>query len=855
VSRYHHTRALALSILALLPAAGARAGFPEPDNLFFGTVTVNGRPLTAADVGVSVELSIGGSVIDVYTMGEDPEAGNRYVLSVPMDALGQRVAGRARPGDGAVIRYRTDGTVIQAAEVTIGERGATTALDLVVRDPSSAQGLPDWGALDSDGDGIPDATERALGLDPTTKDGDGPGGGWSDADGDGLPGIIEQRLTRTDPEVDDSDAGYCTPRAGGLSGQWDGRVTGRRSPAELADAAYAASYPSVAPADVAFSRESLIGLSICHEQDGLRVWAVGLGYADQVSLAGAAFNATWANGGQPVSVSATFDTAGALYPAVAGRLVGTWSDDGAVRALRLDRRSPPGGTGDASGVYGLQFTPPGGPEGGTAGAPFVTPVSGHLVVAHDTGARVVARLYDDLGRTMPAYFVRSVGGLFAANRFEDPVDTSGDGAPDSLSSDTVEVAGVFTSAPAGAGGMVRGEWTVAASLDAGDDGPGPGDVQQESALAFYARASAPEVALQTVNAGVGQHFTEVALANVPTSATVVSLAPPAGVDLGLGAGVPVAVVDVARGADEMAEKVRLRSRLPAFEDGERVGYADDGESLLVSALTHTGAPGLLLGAGSYAFTAAGMPGGVPLTVSAAYAPVPVPGGLLPVVNTLGGVSVDGAPVQTGAGNATPLFAGVRHALAWDRVSSGGRSGAGAGRYLVQVRRADGLELDLLGTDAFHLPLEAATGCQAAGGGRCELALPPLVPHGEDLELELVIEAIDAADPGNRSRTAGFFFHVARDGDNDGVEDAADNCLGLANPDQRDTDGDGYGNLCDPDLNNDGSVNFADLALLKQRFFTADADADLTGDGSVNFADLALLKSRFFGAPGPSAVAP
>jgi hypothetical protein len=41
--------------------------------------------------------------------------------------------------------------------------------------------------------------------------------------------------------------------------------------------------------------------------------------------------------------------------------------------------------------------------------------------------------------------------------------------------------------------------------------------------------------------------------------------------------------------------------------------------------------------------------------------------------------------------------------------------------------------------------------------------------------------------------------LSADGDTDGVPDVTDNCLLLPNADQRDTNGDRYGNLCDPDL--------------------------------------------------------
>ncbi len=96
---------------------------------------------------------------------------------------------------------------------------------------------------------------------------------------------------------------------------------------------------------------------------------------------------------------------------------------------------------------------------------------------------------------------------------------------------------------------------------------------------------------------------------------------------------------------------------------------------------------------------------------------------------------------------------------------------------------------------------------------------------------------------------------ARDTDADLVADRDDNCTLQANTSQIDADGDGFGNRCDADFNNDGQVNFADLSFMKSVFFSADPEADLDGDGSVNFADLSLLKEVFFGYPGPAGAPP
>lgn len=94
---------------------------------------------------------------------------------------------------------------------------------------------------------------------------------------------------------------------------------------------------------------------------------------------------------------------------------------------------------------------------------------------------------------------------------------------------------------------------------------------------------------------------------------------------------------------------------------------------------------------------------------------------------------------------------------------------------------------------------------------------------------------------------------APDTDGDGVSDDADNCTLAANADQRDTNADGFGNVCDADFNGDCTIDFLDLGTLKSVFFGNDPDADLNGDGTVDFLDLGALKSAFFGMPGPSGV--
>jgi hypothetical protein len=105
-------------------------------------------------------------------------------------------------------------------------------------------------------------------------------------------------------------------------------------------------------------------------------------------------------------------------------------------------------------------------------------------------------------------------------------------------------------------------------------------------------------------------------------------------------------------------------------------------------------------------------------------------------------------------------------------------------------------------------------------------------------------------------TAGDPFGT--DTDNDGIADDKDNCTLVPNANQRDTNGDGYGNICDPDFNGDGTVNINDFNRLKARLNitpVVDVDTDLDGNGAVNINDFNRLKSFLGKPPGPSGLHP
>ncbi len=96
----------------------------------------------------------------------------------------------------------------------------------------------------------------------------------------------------------------------------------------------------------------------------------------------------------------------------------------------------------------------------------------------------------------------------------------------------------------------------------------------------------------------------------------------------------------------------------------------------------------------------------------------------------------------------------------------------------------------------------------------------------------------AATPGalNARQTNGYLIVAPGDIDLDGILDDVDNCPYAFNPTQIDTDGDGFGDTCDPDIDGDGDLNAADNCVYLANPAQLDIDRDGIGDDCDPDAD-------------------
>ena len=89
--------------------------------------------------------------------------------------------------------------------------------------------------------------------------------------------------------------------------------------------------------------------------------------------------------------------------------------------------------------------------------------------------------------------------------------------------------------------------------------------------------------------------------------------------------------------------------------------------------------------------------------------------------------------------------------------------------------------------------------------------------------------IDTANPEQKDADGDGIGDVCDDSDEDGIMDSEDNCANTANPNQEDLDGDGIGDACDDDIDGDGVLNDNDNCPLNTNPNQEDTDGDGIGD--------------------------
>ena len=154
-------------VIALF-AGVSHAAIPEPDNILYGNITLDNTLVTAdrTDVVIEARRQTNGPAIASYQMGSDASLGNLYALNLTIESVTPITDTNASQISDTLFIVVTDGTGIRAETTyTITDRGVAQRVDFGVA------------AVDSDGDGLPDAWELQqftnLGQNPGTMDANG----------------------------------------------------------------------------------------------------------------------------------------------------------------------------------------------------------------------------------------------------------------------------------------------------------------------------------------------------------------------------------------------------------------------------------------------------------------------------------------------------------------------------------------------------------------------------------------------------------------------------------------------------------------------------------------------------------
>ena len=128
----------ALIVVTLLWLTGSvQAKIPEPDHILYGILPVGTNVITA---------QVNGEVVAGYIRGDVVNAGDYFVLRLPIDSIDPQDPGTTRPGDSIGLFLDADTEFV--ISVIVGERGSVQRIFL--------PGTP----VDADGDGIEDINDN-----------------------------------------------------------------------------------------------------------------------------------------------------------------------------------------------------------------------------------------------------------------------------------------------------------------------------------------------------------------------------------------------------------------------------------------------------------------------------------------------------------------------------------------------------------------------------------------------------------------------------------------------------------------------------------------------------------------------
>ena len=143
--------ALLLAACLTGPAPTAQAALPEPYNLLYGVIEMDGHFVTVAETNVTVEARRlpTGATIARYVMGSQASASNFYALKIRLESPApDDIMKAAETGTTLYITVLRNGLVKNQLEYDMGDRGKVMRLD--------------FGNIDTDGDGLPDGWEQAY---------------------------------------------------------------------------------------------------------------------------------------------------------------------------------------------------------------------------------------------------------------------------------------------------------------------------------------------------------------------------------------------------------------------------------------------------------------------------------------------------------------------------------------------------------------------------------------------------------------------------------------------------------------------------------------------------------------------